>query len=251
MGLRRMWRRVRSLTERQHNLLAISDLHLGCDLRPGQNLDRPRPADHALASFLEWHADHRTERKPWRLILNGDIVDFVAITLVPDHADFEISDEERELGLAPSEPKCVWKLRRTAQRHPSVFDALARFVHKGNSLHIIRGNHDSEWRWPAVQAELRRILAARLRAPRRRFERLIEFHDWFYLEPGWFYAEHGHAHDHYSVQSDFFEEHRNQGEIELPLSSKVLRYFVNRYTEQVQVADDVDTWGVKEYLDWV
>src|SRR5438552_17261593 len=83
MGLRRMWRRVRSLTERQHNLLAISDLHLGCDLRPGQNLDRPRPADHALASFLEWHADHRTERKPWRLILNGDIVDFVAIRSSP------------------------------------------------------------------------------------------------------------------------------------------------------------------------
>ncbi|MCA1829199.1 MAG: metallophosphoesterase, partial [Myxococcales bacterium] len=208
MGLERVWRRVRSLTERRHNLLAISDLHLGCDLRPGQNLDRPRPADHALASFLDWHADHRTERKPWRLILNGDIVDFVAITLVPDHADFEISDEERELGLAPSEPKCVWKLQRTAQRHPQVFDALARFVQKGNSLHIIRGNHDAEWRWPAVQAELRRILieraGVRSAAARRRFEKTIQFHDWFYLEPGFFYAEHGHAHDHYSVQSDFF-----------------------------------------------
>ena len=258
MGLRRMWRRVRSLTERQHNLLAISDLHLGCDLRPGQNLDRPRPADHALASFLEWHADHRAERKPWRLILNGDIVDFVAITLVPDHADFEITDEERELGLAPSEPKCVWKLRRAAQRHPSVFDALARFVHKGNSLRIIRGNHDAEWRWPAVQAELRRILieraGVRSAAARRRFEKTIQFHDWFYLEPGFFYAEHGHAHDHYSVQSDFFAEHGGalaQQEMQLPLSSKVLRYFVNRYTEQVELPDDVDTWGPKEYLDWL
>jgi len=91
-------------------------------------------------------------------------------------------------------------------------------------------------------------------AARRRFERNIEFHDWFYLEPGFFYAEHGHAHDTYSVQSDFFAEHGGaleQQEMQLPLSSKVLRYFVNRYTEQVEVADDVDAWGVKEYLDWV
>jgi UDP-2,3-diacylglucosamine pyrophosphatase LpxH len=252
MGLARMWRRVRSLSERPHNLLAISDLHLGCDLRPGNKFDKPRPTDAPLASFLQHHAAHREDRKPWRLILNGDIVDFVAITLVPkEPVPFEISAEERALGLAPTEAKCVWKLRRTAERHPLVFDALARFVHKGNSVHIIRGNHDSEWRWPAVQDEFRRILAERSGCPRRKIDRLVEFHDWFYLEPGFFYAEHGHAHDHYSVHTDFFSAHNDDAEIELPLSSKVLRYFVNRYTEQVEVADDVDTWGVKEYLDWV
>lgn len=259
MGLRKMWRRVRSLSERPHNLLAISDIHLGCDLKAGHKHDRPRPADPALVSFFDWHAHNRADRKPWRLILNGDIVDFVAITLVPtEPMPFEISAEERDLGLAPTEPKCVWKLRRTAQRHPEVFDALARFVQKGNSLHIIRGNHDAEWRWPLVQAELRRLLLERAAitspAARRRFERNIEFHDWFYLEPGFFYAEHGHAHDTYSVQSDFFAEHGGalaHKEMQLPLSSKVLRYFVNRYTEQVELADDVDAWSVKEYLDWV
>src|SRR6267378_2144516 len=234
MGLGRMWRRVRSFSERAHNLLAISDLHLGCDLRAGNKLDKPRPTDGPLASFLGYHAAHREDGKPWRLILNGDIVDFVAITLLPkEPVPFEISTEERSLGLAPTELKCVWKLRRTAERHPTVFDAFARFVHRGNSLHIIRGNHDSEWRWPAVQEEFRRILAERSGAPRRKIDRLVEFHDWFYLEPGFFYA------------------HNDDTEIELPLSSKVLRYFVNRYTEQVDLSDDVDTWGLKEYLDWV
>src|SRR5439155_34611 len=114
-----------------------------------------------------------------------------------------------------------------------------------------RGNHDSEWRWPAVQEELRCILAELSGCPRRKIDRLVEFHDWFYLEPGFFYAEHGHAHDHYSVQADFFSAHNDDTEIELPLSSKVLRYFVNRYAEQVELADDVDAWGLKEYLDWV
>src|SRR5207244_4357267 len=214
MGLRRIWRRVRSLSERPHNLLAISDIHLGCDLRAGQNRavwSRPRPADAPLASFLDWHATHRDGGKPWRLILNGDIVDFVAITATPapgEPAPFTVSKEERGLGLAPEEPKCVWKLKKTAERHPHVFDALARFLQKGNSVHIVRGNHDAEWRWPAVQAELRRILGARLdAAARRRMDRQIEFHDWFYLEPGFFYAEHGHAHDHYSVHPDFFSAH--------------------------------------------
>jgi UDP-2,3-diacylglucosamine pyrophosphatase LpxH len=247
-----MWQRVRTLSERPHNLLAISDLHLGCDLRPGNKLDKPRPTDGPLTSFLNYHTTHRDGGKPWRLILNGDIVDFVAVTLVPkEPVSFEISTEERALGLAPTQPKCVWKLQRTAERHPTVFDAFARFVHKGNSVHIIRGNHDSEWRWPAVQEEFRRILAERSGAPRRKIDRLVEFHDWFYLEPGFFYAEHGHAHDHYSVQTDFFSAHNDDSEIELPLSSKVLRYFVNRYTEQVDLADDVDAWGLKEYLDWV
>ncbi|HUJ26872.1 MAG TPA: metallophosphoesterase [Myxococcales bacterium] len=247
MGLRKVWRKVRSLAQRQHNLLAISDLHLGCDLRPGARFDKPRPADPYLISFLDWHAANRRDGKPWRLILDGDIVDFVAITLVPAEAPFEISAEERRIGLVPTEPKCVWKLRRTAERHREVFDALARFVQKGNSVHIIRGNHDSEWRWPAVQEELRRVLAER---GARRPDRLVHFHDWFYLEPGFFYAEHGHAHDPYSVQSEFFEEQRGE-EIQLPLSSKVLRYFANRYTEQVELPDDVDAWGLREYIDWV
>lgn len=253
MGLRTMWRNVRSLGERQHNLLSISDLHLGCDLRKASTkADQPRPNDTQLSQFLDWHATHRENGKPWRLLLNGDIVDFVAITLVPppdEVVPFDVSDEERSIGLSQSELKCVWKLERTAERHPRVFDALARFVQKGNSVHIIRGNHDSEWRWPGVQDSLRRILAERIGALRKKMDQRIEFHDWFYLEPGYLYAEHGHAHDRYSVHSDFFEEQATQ--VDLPLSSKVLRYFVNRYTEQIDLPDDVDTWGVKEYLDWV
>jgi len=252
MGLRTIWRHVRSLGERQHNLLSISDLHLGCDLRKASKTDQPRPNDTQLSQFLDWHATHRENGKPWRLLLNGDIVDFVAITAVPKPGEvvpFEVGDEERSIGLSQSELKCVWKLNLTAGRHPQVFDALARFVQKGNSLHIIRGNHDSEWRWPGVQQEMRNLLANRAGVPRKKLDRAVEFHDWFYLEPGYLYAEHGHAHDRYSVHSDFFEEQATQ--IDLPLSSKVLRYFVNRYTEQVDLPDNVDAWGVKEYLDWV
>ncbi|HKC61744.1 MAG TPA: hypothetical protein VKB92_16770 [Myxococcales bacterium] len=255
MGLGGVWKRVRdTLGERPHNLLAISDLHLGCDLKPGA-----RPArggfDAQLAGFLDYHAANRANGKPWRLILDGDIVDFVAITITPQAADagFEISEEERQFGLGSEEAKCVWKLRQTFARHPEVFDALARFLQKGNFVHIVRGNHDAEFHWPAVQAEFKARLAARLElagSARRRFEQRIQFHPWFYLEPGFFYAEHGNAHDRYSVQSAFFDPAGTKDSFDLPLSSKVLRYFANRYAEQTDL-DEVDTWGVPEYIDWV
>ena len=255
MGLGGVWKRVRgTLGGRPHNLLAISDLHLGCDLKPGA-----RPArsgfDVQLAGFLDHHARERKGRKPWRLILDGDIVDFVAITVTPgpEDAAFEISEEERQFGLRSDEAKCVWKLRQTFARHPEVFDALARFLQCGNSVHIVRGNHDAEFHWPAVQAEFKNQLAARLEltgGARRRFEQRIEFHSWFYLEPGFFYAEHGNAHDRYSVQSGFFDPAGATRQLDLPLSSKVLRYFANRYAEQTDL-DEVDTWGVPEYIDWV
>jgi UDP-2,3-diacylglucosamine pyrophosphatase LpxH len=254
MGLSRVWRRIRGSSERPHNLLAISDLHLGCDLKPGHREAR-RGFDAQLAEFLDFHATHRKNGKPWRLILNGDIVDFVAITVTPppDEAPFEVRPEEREFGLAAEEEKCAWKLRKTAERHAEVFDALARFLHRGNFLHIVRGNHDAEFHWPAVQEEFRKQLGARLGlrgAALKRLSERIEFHPWFYLEPGFFYAEHGNAHDRYSVQSGFFDPAGVRQELELPLSSLVLRYFANRYAESA-VLEDCDTWGPRQYIDWV
>ncbi len=266
MGLGRVWRKVRgSLSrKRSYNLLVVSDLHLGCELKGGTVREGPAARraelDRQLAGFIDWHAGHRTAGRPWRLILNGDIVDFVAITRTPGPGEatpFSVSAEERELGLAPEEAKCVWKLRQVADAHSEVFDALARFLLKGNAIHIVRGNHDAEFHWPAVQAEMRQLLLQRAGARggslRRRLEKAIEFHAWFYLEPGFFYAEHGNAHDRFSLQSGFFEPLAGKaanGEMALPLSSQVLRYFVNRYTKG-EALDDADTWGVVEYLKWV
>jgi hypothetical protein len=105
-----------------------------------------------------------------------------------------------------------------------------------------------------VQAEFRSQIADRLGITgwaRRRLEHQIQFHPWFYLEPGFFYAEHGNAHDRYSVQTGFFDftGAPRDGEMDLPLSSLVLRYFANRYAEQTDL-DEVDTWGLPEYIDW-
>ncbi|MFL5294715.1 MAG: hypothetical protein ACJ79U_24615, partial [Myxococcales bacterium] len=82
MGLGSMFR-----NERPHNLVAISDLHLGCDLKPSGKTQRPASFDTQLAAFLDFHAVNQRDGKPWRLLLNGDIVDFVAITVTPRAGD--------------------------------------------------------------------------------------------------------------------------------------------------------------------
>ena len=261
MGLGKVWRQVRG-GERTHNVIAVSDLHLGIDLKAGGARMAPGAAqlDRSLSKFLEHYTAHREGDKPWKLLLNGDIIDFVAITVTPpagDAAAFQISAEERTFGLAPEEQKCIWKLRKVFERHAEVVDALARFVLAGNSVSLIRGNHDAELRFPGVKAEFTRLLAERAGVPagwRRRFDRQVEFHDWFYLEPGYLYAEHGNAHDRYCMPEDFLAEvspAQTAGrELALPMSSQVMRYFANKYVAQCDL-DDADTWGFKEYVQWV
>ncbi len=245
---------------RDHHLLVLSDLHLGCDLKPASPFgDASRAGlDRQLARFLDSHAARREGGKRWRLLLDGDVFDFVAVTAVPGTlagVPFAIDAEERLFGLAPEEEKCVWKLRRIAARHEEVFHALARFLVAGHEVHFIRGNHDAELQFPSVQAELARLLARRAGVEGAEEESLrarIAFHSWFYLEPGALYVEHGNAHNRYCLQSGFFDEGaETAGELELPLSSKVLRFFASRWASSQDDLDGADQMSPAQYLAWV
>jgi UDP-2,3-diacylglucosamine pyrophosphatase LpxH len=245
--------------KQRHNLLALSDLHLGCDVRAeSPRGDRRRDAlDLAIIGFLDQHAAERSGGRPWRLLLLGDIFDFVAVTALPSPrlaAAFALAEEERRFGLAAEDARCVWKLRLIAARHDALFRALARFVVAGNEVRFVRGNHDAEVQLSGVQDELRRLIGRRsgLKGPARAaVEARIRFHDWFYLEPGTLYAEHGNAHDRYCLQSGFFQEAPAPGApMELPMSSKVLRFFAAHWTGDQGELDKADQWGVLDYLRW-
>ncbi|MBS2021241.1 MAG: metallophosphoesterase [Deltaproteobacteria bacterium] len=272
------WKRLTTaVQDRPYNLLVLSDLHLGQDLKAPKAAQRqaePREGklDKELVRFLDHHATHRVSDKPWRLVLDGDIVDFVAITLTPvpgSDIGFPISQEERRDGLAAEEDKCVWKLRRVSDRHPAVFDALARFVLAGHEVHVIRGNHDPEFAFAGVQAAWRELIIERCEAMaaergqcavHEALEDALKFHAWFYLEPGFLYIEHGNAHDRYCLQEGFFDvepENRHEGkalaarELALPMSSNVLRYFVNRYEAAEEDLAEADSWGALQYIAWI
>ena len=184
-----------------HNLLVLSDVHLGSDLVQHARPEAPERSlasarrDRELIALLGWYRERPQGKKPWRLVIAGDFIDFAGMSVsgLPDEIATEPTDEERAHGLGSAADHTRIKLRRVADHHRGVFAALAEFVAVGNSLVIVRGNHDVDLHWEPVQTEFRDILASHA----ERADERIEFADWFYYEEGLVYIEHGHQYDDY------------------------------------------------------
>lgn len=184
-----------------HNLLVFSDVHLGSDLVQHARPDAPLRTDTAddrdreLAALLDFYREHPGRGRPWRLVIAGDFVDFVGMSISPpgDGTAKPLDADDAALGLGNAEEHTIYKLRCVARRHSIVFEALAKFVAAGNTLVVVRGNHDVDFHWPSVQDEFIRQLS--MFAPVRRGQ--IEFEAWFYYERDRVYVEHGHQYDRY------------------------------------------------------
>jgi UDP-2,3-diacylglucosamine pyrophosphatase LpxH len=187
------------------SLLILSDVHLGNDLNDltAAGVRRSARVDSDLASLLGHYRRSPCTGKRWRLVIAGDFIDFVGMSILPPAPVVEVSAEEREHGLGNSADHAMLKLRAVAERHAVVFEALADFVSAGHGLTIVHGNHDVEFHWDAVKEAFRDLLvevAVRrngwLRAATARdFAARIEFAPWFYYVGGVAYVEHGHQYD--------------------------------------------------------
>lgn len=184
-----------------HNLLVLSDVHLGSDLVQHARPDAPERTasserrDRELIALLDWYRERPQNGRPWRLVIAGDFVDFIGMSVSGAEAEIatEPTDEEREHGLGSAVDHTIAKLRLVAKHHRAVFAALGRFVQANNSLVIVRGNHDVDLHWEPVQAAFRELLAEHAAPVQER----VEFADWFYYEEGVVYIEHGHQYDDY------------------------------------------------------
>jgi UDP-2,3-diacylglucosamine pyrophosphatase LpxH len=195
-----------------HNLLVISDLHLGEDLNPSATEESIRDlqlAERHLIAFLEHYTRRRSDGLPWRLVIDGDMVDLVRIFLPPEQLPgspwVAIDVDERKHGLGRRMDASCIKIEAVVGRHRTFVEALARFLAAGNRVEIVCGNHDAELFWPEVQETLRHGVvqawrglpdAARAGAPDAdQLAARLGFHDWFYYEPGVAWIEHGHQYD--------------------------------------------------------
>src|SRR4029079_18724643 len=73
------------------NTLVISDLHLGEDLSPVATEASRLHVDiveRQLVAFLRHYTRRREGGLPWRLVVNGDLVDFLSVSIGPDHPEF-------------------------------------------------------------------------------------------------------------------------------------------------------------------
>ncbi len=194
------------------SLIVLSDVHLGSDLvghaPPAAARRRTRAIDVDLRRLIDHYRASPPRRGRWRLVIAGDLIDFIGMVLPPEHAPLETapSEEERAHGLGNARDHSLAKLRAVLRRHRAVFGAIARFVADGHALTIIHGNHDLELHWDEVRTELTRALLARARRYAARegrmldasaFVRRVEYSPWFFYRDGVAYIEHGHQYDAY------------------------------------------------------
>ncbi|MBK9109512.1 MAG: hypothetical protein IPM92_14345 [Saprospiraceae bacterium] len=153
----------------------VSDLHLA-----EGNLDRGRTlgtenffSDTEFSELLQ-HLQQRFNESggtPLCLIINGDFIDYIRITLIPhskeNFSDWQkeihkvqphfsippncVSSKEKKYGLKTNNYKCIWKLMCCMQGHAAFFHALSVWVGAGNQIIINVGNHDPEWYWSWLQ----------------------------------------------------------------------------------------------------
>ncbi len=187
----------------RESLLVFSDVHLGSDLNdrlaPAQRARRSDRIDHDLVDFLAHYRNEKPAADRWRIVIAGDFIDFIGITVSPDGPlETALNEEEQEHGLGNAADHARAKLRRVAGRHPDVFAALATFVAGGHALTVVHGNHDVEFYWDGVKEDFRALLLAHTALTGEeaaRFLDRIDFRPWFFFWKGVAYIEHGHQYD--------------------------------------------------------
>jgi UDP-2,3-diacylglucosamine pyrophosphatase LpxH len=187
----------------------VSDLHLGA----GDYLDE-FDQDESFAHLLEAIG----KRRGSELIINGDFIDFVAVTLEKDST----SPFSR---LGCTEDESLRKLERVLEAHHSFLGALRLFMEKGNRLVLVPGNHDIDLFWPGVRDRLVEALG-RPDSSHFHFESRG-----FYKKDG-LYVEHGNQYYADSVFENFthpFMRDPKTGDLRLERSwgTCFMEYFTN------------------------
>jgi UDP-2,3-diacylglucosamine pyrophosphatase LpxH len=178
------------------NILVVSDLHFGEELLPGASDDRREAVAlgaQAFREFLRYHAVRKLGGRPWRLVIAGDLFDFMSVVVEPTREMPAKSADERKRGLGRGNKAGVVRMKMICESHRALLADLVAFARVGHSVDIVVGNHDVELLAPEVVAELMRNLAA-AGADERALAR-IKVVPWFVYVPGVAWIEHGHVYD--------------------------------------------------------
>ena len=221
------------------NYLVVSDLHLSeAERNPAGRFFH---FDEDFADFLRHYRLSYVGQRRWRLIIDGDFVEFFQMTEPPDTTErllrgVTLTASDRRFFPGTEWEKSVWKLDRVMRSHPQLLLALARFLLAGNEIYILRGNHDVEMYWPQVQEHFRLVLAQHHPADtsyldmKAAIQARLHFLPWFYLDAGLLYVEHGCQYDPFCAN-----EHNlcpvlpdRPEQIHLPFSAFSMRYFAAR-----------------------
>jgi UDP-2,3-diacylglucosamine pyrophosphatase LpxH len=232
--------------ETPHEILIVSDLHLGRGREPYTRrfiCTENFVSDQAFERWLR--ASHPEDKK--LLVLNGDTFDFIRVANCPetpqefaqwqallarlgvtktvDQLQAAICKKEERYGLQTDDYKCVWKLLQMAEGHQEFFRALAYWIEHGGSLLMVKGNHDLDLYWPLVRKAMLLFLqdeGASAPAIQRVFycDSSLTIHN--------VYLEHGHRYDPQQDMSAGPTLPKEPTQLNLPLATFIARYLINQ-----------------------
>ncbi len=244
----------------RHNILVISDLHLGEDIRPEvDNSTHFEELGAELTAFLHHYATNRHDNTPWRLIVNGDMVDFLSVCLMPQDVEMVegLGYDDHTYGLGTRPNAALLKMNAVLERHADVFEAFAHFIGQGNELNIIVGNHDAEFVWEEVQEGFVEGIVQiwknsnfsmhdGCRSPDAVRE-AINFHPWFYFEEDFVWVEHGHQYDRYCSVDHILDprDSTDEQELEQNVGDAVMYYLANHLPDS---PEDQQKRGFVQYM---
>jgi UDP-2,3-diacylglucosamine pyrophosphatase LpxH len=228
----------------QHRVVVLSDLHLGMGRRPESGRYHRLEAfffDREFSAFMDWLLED-SKGRPLRLILAGDIIDFLRIDTAPsrrgEDRQVHLRSHPRKVGLGFTVNATVWKARQVVRAHDRFFAALGRLLghHADNELIWMAGNHDPELRLPPVRDVLREAIREACPEHPERADQRLKFRWWFHYEPGRLWVEHGNQSDPQnafnfpmstvqpSLPCPCYED-----ELDMPLGSWFQRYVFNGF----------------------
>jgi len=250
------------------DIYVISDLHLAAGIEPDFKYYGTENFfyDEIFSRFIKHTVS--INKNAW-LVINGDFIDFLRITNIPEREEDFVSwqdslnnisinksleelknsilPKELEYGLKTHEYKSVWKLICCVQGHELFFEALAEWISAGNKLVIVKGNHDLEWYWKGIRNTLRLTLAEKIASLSGKgtddvFKEFI-FPDLYFTDHSVtfndsVYIEHGYIYDKFShVKGDPLMP--NKEEINIPFGSFFNRYLLNKLEVVFPFLDNV------------
>ena len=166
-------------------------------MRPVERRNAVELGARAFREFLRYHASRRLGGRPWRLVIAGDLFDFMSVVdaAAPASCRRAPPTSAASASIAASAPASSACARICENHQRAARRASARFAAAGHSIDIIVGNHDVELLAPEVVAELdapARAPPAPSDAARSSRIRVVP---WFVYVPGVAWIEHGHVYD--------------------------------------------------------
>ena len=235
---------------KSHRFLVVSDLHLTSGKDPHSGVWAPTEDffwDEEFRDFLV----HYSTGGDSTLIINGDLFDFLKVLVFPTPSELAAygipeADVNHAYGLRCSEPAGVFQIDKIVDGHPLFFRTIVDFLLAGNRVIILKGNHDIQLFWGAVQDRLyKRLEEMAPSGEKETIRKALEFLPWCFYVPGLLYVEHGNQYEYTTSFRNFLHPELpvsypgTSKQIELDLSGFLVRYVLNRLKPIDPLSDSI------------